>query len=1774
LDGDGDNDVLSASMIDNKIAWYANDGSGNFGEQQIITTAADYATDVYAIDLDGDGDNDVLSASYSDDKLAYYINDGNGNFGEQQIITTAADAVKSVYAIDLDGDGDNDVLSASYLDDKIAWYENLGFLPTDPLPPIADFTTTPAPSTDTLYICSGQTVYTNNTSQYATNYIWDFGDGYTSNATNPTHSYNQAGTYTLSLVATDNSPIPMICEADAGLLSVIGIEGGWYFTGYNNSPDYTQTYMAMDIDGNVLAESSDYIDLLTEAGVYLVAINYRTAEVMPSNTLAGLQEQVANGECIDIDTHDVCGLLGYFSTQPVYSDVYGGYLIEYIIDGYLPYFPNLNNYDPYVAPYHVVQVIVGGLWGDYILINSDYQPFAFGDTVLFCRGACCRTIIIPDAPPGGIVADNSTQKPASNNMATDTMTMVVVVQAAQAPDITCISTLCANDTAYYQTNAVCSSYNWSVEGGTILDGQGTDHITVLWANLPNASITLNAECGDNYCDLPTVAAIPVLTNTATITGDNQVCPNETTYYALPYWGGTNYVWTIDPPQAATIVSGNNSNQVGIAWTNMPATLQVAYYNPIIGCQGTASMSVALSSAFELDTLANICVGNTSIIGTNVSSVYNYNWTVTGGNIIDGQNSANITVEWTTAGIGTVSATPINPNSFCNTIATTNVNILPLAQSPSIMGDTLVCPNQLYSYAASPLQNNTTFNWSAAGGTIVSGQNTANVSIVWGNAPTYQLSVVRETTANNVCNAQPSTLNIHNLSADGMVSISGNNMICPANNYTYHATPALGNMDYVWSINPSEAGQIVMGQNTPDITIQWATNSLSGVVLHLSICEQEVSYPINFSAIPQVTIAQSNVLCSNNTSTLTASGVGLSYQWLNEDGNIIGTNANLSINTGGTYSVVASNDAGCVSNAAMSVNEYTAPVADILSNGSLVCTQSPNNVQLMAIDGTNYTFEWSSNGSPIAGANTPFYTHIGSSEVATFNYQTMVTDTSNGCQSLSDIALINQLLCTGIIDTIPDTLGTDTTEHCMPSAAHQLNFGVNNIADGNCNTIIFSQLSVGDFLAFTIYWGDGTNQVLTGTTATHTYPNELEIYHIRLVGFYENPDNPSMICYSVTTKQYEVPIAARFDVLPACLGSAWEFQDRSYYLPTANIVSWIWDFGDGSPLEAGGPTSSHVYNSPGFYNVTLTVSEGDCTMSQSKTIEVLPLPTFEFTADGILCLNNVVSFVPSSSLPLIDYTWDFGDGNTFEGANPTHQYSSAGTYTITAQATTELGCPSTASPISITINELPIPQAITASDTLLCLGETALLTAPNGTAYLWTNGTTNNTLSVAQSGNYAVRVSDSNGCYYHTAPINIQVNMPPDATIYPIADTVHFCYNADRTLYVNPSDNYTYNWSNGSNNSAVQASAANNSYSVTVTDTYTGCSASDNAIANVANQSIVTPNIVVVPPAICEGEVATLFISNTISNIDHFVWTNGEQDNSVQVATSGVYSVYAVDEWGCTSNAADEVAVNVNSLPNTTLFPAGCYELCEGESLILPPNIGVSYQWFFNESPISNADNAFNPSETGEYYVIMTNEAGCTDTSGILYLQIVTGCPQTVLPVQLIQFSGEATAKGNQLYWTSANETNCAYYTLQYSSNGSQFSPIAHIDAQGNSYTTQQYDYLHQNSSAISYYSLSQTDYDGTNKQLGTIVLQRGKDPNNAILLVYPNPTQNWLNVHYETNNAELINLQLYDVTGRILQQQQLQANVGSNDYSITLTQLPNGIYYLRINEKVMRIVKE
>jgi hypothetical protein len=129
LDGDGDNDIISggAGIYDSDVAWYENDGQGNFSAQQVISAEVQGTDSVFAADLDGDGDLDVLSASRNDGKVAWYENvDGEGSFGPQELLTVDAEGATAVVAADLDTDGDLDVVAGSYADDSVRWFENDG----------------------------------------------------------------------------------------------------------------------------------------------------------------------------------------------------------------------------------------------------------------------------------------------------------------------------------------------------------------------------------------------------------------------------------------------------------------------------------------------------------------------------------------------------------------------------------------------------------------------------------------------------------------------------------------------------------------------------------------------------------------------------------------------------------------------------------------------------------------------------------------------------------------------------------------------------------------------------------------------------------------------------------------------------------------------------------------------------------------------------------------------------------------------------------------------------------------------------------------------------------------------------------------------------------------------------------------------------------------------------------------------------------------------------------------------------------------------------------------------------------------------------------------------------------------------------------------------------------------------------------------------------------------------------------------------------------------
>lgn len=144
VDSDGDLDILSASFTDNTIAWYENprinneelnpDGAGFGFTRRIVSTGAINAAAVFAAKVNdpaATGKMDVLSASIGDDKIAWYQNEGVDTTGDrpeikftEHVITTDRDGARAIFAADLDGDGDIDVLAASISDDTLAWYEN------------------------------------------------------------------------------------------------------------------------------------------------------------------------------------------------------------------------------------------------------------------------------------------------------------------------------------------------------------------------------------------------------------------------------------------------------------------------------------------------------------------------------------------------------------------------------------------------------------------------------------------------------------------------------------------------------------------------------------------------------------------------------------------------------------------------------------------------------------------------------------------------------------------------------------------------------------------------------------------------------------------------------------------------------------------------------------------------------------------------------------------------------------------------------------------------------------------------------------------------------------------------------------------------------------------------------------------------------------------------------------------------------------------------------------------------------------------------------------------------------------------------------------------------------------------------------------------------------------------------------------------------------------------------------------------------------------------
>ncbi len=173
-------------------------------------------------------------------------------------------------------------------------------------------------------------------------------------------------------------------------------------------------------------------------------------------------------------------------------------------------------------------------------------------------------------------------------------------------------------------------------------------------------------------------------------------------------------------------------------------------------------------------------------------------------------------------------------------------------------------------------------------------------------------------------------------------------------------------------------------------------------------------------------------------------------------------------------------------------------------------------------------------------------------------------------------------------------------------------------------------------------------------------------------------------------------------------------------------------------------------------------------------------------------------------------------------------------------------------------------------------------------------------------------------------------------------------------------------------------------------------------------------------------------------------------------------------------------------------------------------------------------------------------------------------PCTKLPVELLSFEGEVKAEGNSLQWTTASELNNQYFTLSYSIDGQNFLPLQKMAGNGTTSAANRYEFLHRNTpQGTAYYQLSQTDWDGTTKNLGTISLKRGKTTGISSIEVYPTATSHQLNISYSFGgDSNSTTLKVYDMTGRVVKSQDLSKSY--LQFQINVAYLNTGTYILQI----------
>jgi gliding motility-associated-like protein len=329
----------------------------------------------------------------------------------------------------------------------------------------------------------------------------------------------------------------------------------------------------------------------------------------------------------------------------------------------------------------------------------------------------------------------------------------------------------------------------------------------------------------------------------------------------------------------------------------------------------------------------------------------------------------------------------------------------------------------------------------------------------------------------------------------------------------------------------------------------------------------------------------------------------------------------------------------------------------------------------------------------------------------------------------------------------------------------------------------------------------------------------------------------------------------------CIGTPLTFVDSS--VSFGNISTWYWNFGDGTTSNQKNPPT-HVYASPGVYNVTLNVLGGEGCLSDTfkQQITVGSYPVADFKTNVVpICTNRNAVFTDASTLDVGTknyWYWDFGDGETSNQQNPSPVNYSPGSYNVQFYVKTKEGCASDTIEKNFIVMQAPAID-FTAKDTA-CKSDPILFTAENLTKeipvdkWYWNFGDnsasadSDATYKYSAGGSYNVTLVATavNGCLTDTIikPVTIyatNANAGDDSTII-----LGYPYQLQAT----GGDSYAWSPSTGLNNPFISNPVAtlydDITYTVTAS-TIIGCATIDAVHIKVAKgpeiyvPSAFTPN---------------------------------------------------------------------------------------------------------------------------------------------------------------------------------------------------------------------------------------------------------------------------------------------------------------------------------------------